>query len=91
MVCAVTVPVYTDLSQSQTEHISTFLLQVVSVHILHNMLRWVHRHMDECTEIKCSGLPVMLFREFPKIIFTYYAHKLVVKVHTRVIKVKGWL
>ena len=61
MVCAVTVPVYTDLSQSQTEHNSTSLLHVVSAHILHNMLRWVHRHMDESTEIKCIVLPIIIF------------------------------
>ena len=37
------------LVQSQTEDISTSLLHVVSVHILHNMLSWVHLHMDEST------------------------------------------
>ena len=33
----------------------------------------------------------MLFREFPQNIITYYALKLVVKVHTCVINVKCWL
>ena len=42
-------PVYIDLSLFSLRQNTNPVLHVVSVHILHNMLKWVHRHIDEST------------------------------------------